>query len=405
MNILFLTIARMHNLKERGIYTDLFRKFVEKGHGVYIASPAERMMREKTNLKKYDGYSVLRVKVGNFQKTNMIEKGISTLFIETHFLAAIKKYYSDIKFDAVVYATPPMTYPNVVDFIKKRDGAKIYLLLKDIFPQNAVDIGLFTEKSLIYKYFRKKEIRVYKQSDSIGCMSQANVDFLLEHNDFIDKSIVHICPNCIEYTKPEKVDKAEIRKKYNIPAEATVFIYGGNLGKPQCIPFIIDLIKANYGKKDRFFVISGTGTEAHKLRSFYENEKPENLLLTDWLQQDEYDRLIAACDVGMLFLDHRFTIPNIPSRILTYMRHALPVFAATDVNTDMGKIISDGDFGWWCESKNAEKATEYLDKICEQDLTEKGKNSLKFLLENYTTDIGYECIMENLKSTINDLEK
>ena len=87
------------------------------------------------------------------------------------------------------------------------------------------------------------------------------------------------------------------------------------------------------------------------------------------------------------------------------MRHALPVFAATDVNTDMGKIISDGDFGWWCESKNAEKATEYLDKICEQDLTEKGKNSLKFLLENYTTDIGYECIMENLKCTINDLEK
>ena len=396
MNILFLTIARMHNLEERGIYPDLFRKFVEKGHSVYIASPAERMTKEKTNLKKYDGYSVLRVKVGNFQKTNMIEKGISTLFIETHFLAAIKKYYSDVKFDAVVYATPPMTYPNVVDYIKKRDGAKIYLLLKDIFPQNAVDIGLFSEKSPLYKYFRKKEIRIYKQSDCIGCMSQANVDFLLEHNSFIDKNIVHISPNCIEYVKPEQVDKAEMRKKYNIPPRATVFMYGGNLGKPQCIPFITKLIKANSGNKDRFFVISGTGTEAHKIRSFYENEKPDNLLLTDWLPQDEYDRLTAACDVGMLFLDHRFTIPNIPSRILAYMRHGLPVFAATDVNTDIGKIIEDGDFGWWCESKDVKNATAVIDKICTEDLKQKGENSLKYLLENYTTDKGYEAIINKI---------
>ncbi len=396
MNILFLTIARMHNLEERGIYPDLFRKFVEKGHNVYIASPAERMTKEKTNLKKYDGYSVLRVKVGNFQKTNMIEKGISTLFIETHFLSAIKRYYNDVKFDAVVYATPPMTYPNVVDYIKKRDGAKIYLLLKDIFPQNAVDIGLFSEKSLIYKYFRKKEIRIYKQSDRIGCMSQANVDFLLKHNNFIDENIVHISPNCIEYTQPEKVDRSQIRKKYNIPEDVTVFLYGGNLGKPQSIPFIIDLIKANSKKKDRFFVISGTGTEAYKIRNFYEKEKPDNMLLLDWLAQVEYDKLTAACDVGMLFLDHRFTIPNIPSRILAYMRHSLPVFAATDVNTDINKIIEEGNFGWWCESNSVENAVSVMDRICNEDLKEKGGNSLKYLLENYTTDSGYKSIIKNL---------
>lgn len=102
----------------------------------------------------------------------MLEKGISTIQIEQQFINGIKHYFSDIKFDLVVYSTPPVTFAKVVDFIKKRDNCKSYLLLKDIFPQNAVDLGKISKKSLIYKYFRKKEVSLYEVSDYIGTMSE-----------------------------------------------------------------------------------------------------------------------------------------------------------------------------------------------------------------------------------------
>ena len=72
------------------------------------------------------------------------------------------------------------------------------------------------------------------------------------------------------------------------------------------------------------------------------------------LPKEDYDRMIGSCDVGLLFLDYRFTIPNFPSRMLSYMSAKLPVLACTDRNTDVGKVITDGKFGWWCESGNVE---------------------------------------------------
>ena len=96
----------------------------------------------------------------NITKTNLIEKGISTLRISSQYKSAIKKYFSDVKLDLILYSTPPITLVNCIEYVKKRDGAKTYLLLKDIFPQNAVDLGMMQKsgvKGLLYKYFRCKE--------------------------------------------------------------------------------------------------------------------------------------------------------------------------------------------------------------------------------------------------------
>ena len=102
-----------------------------------------------THLETYmiqEGSScILRLKIGNIQKVNSIEKGISTILIEPLFINGIKKYFSNVRFDLVLYATPPITFAKVIKFIKKRDRAKSYLMLKDIFPQNSLDLGMLSE--------------------------------------------------------------------------------------------------------------------------------------------------------------------------------------------------------------------------------------------------------------------
>ena len=392
MRLLFLSLLDFSSFEERNIYTDLLREFIKNGHEVYCISPAERRTGIKTHFEE-NGH-LLRVRIGNTQKTNIIEKGISTLMIEKQFVAAIRKYYSDLKFDLVLYATPPITFSGAIKYVKKRDGAKTYLMLKDIFPQNAVDLGIMKTtglKGLIYKYFRHKEKKLYALSDSIGCMSEANMEYLLRHNPEVSRKCVEICPNSIEPIDmlPSQEQRIAIRTKYGIPLDKKVFVYGGNLGKPQGIPFLIDCLRSQKDNKDVFFLVVGYGTEYGRLRQFIEKERPENVKLMKQLPKDDYDKMIAVCDIGMIFLDHRFTIPNFPSRLLPYMQARLPVLAVTDPTTDIGQVAVSGKFGWRCESNNVEEFHQRIREITLTDDYSYKNNAWEYLCDFYSVHNTY----------------
>ncbi len=398
MNVLFMSLMEYHSVSERDIYTDLLREFIRNGHKVFLLSPTES--REAVTVE--ENCTICQVPTGKIEKVNFIRKGINTLLIEGRFKAAIKKHFSDVHFDLVLYPTPPITFVGAVAYVKKRDGAKTYLMLKDIFPQNAVDIGAISKQGvsgLIYRFFRQKERQLYDVSDYIGCMSQANVDYILEHNPELDGKKVGICPNCTEYVDRSVTDdvRRQMRKKYGIPQNRTVFVYGGNLGKPQGIPFLVDCLKSQKDNQNVFFLIAGDGTEYELLERYHQTSNQENFKLMQRLPKEDYDALVGACDVGMLFLDHRFTIPNFPSRMLSYMQAKLPILACTDPNTDVGKVIDQGGFGWWCESSSVEAFQNAVDTALQSNLLEMGRKSMEYLLDHYTEKDGYRAILSAIE--------
>lgn len=402
MNVIFLTLVRISDIEGRGIYQDLMRKFRNEGHQVYIVTAAERRLGRETALVDSNGVKILNVKTLNVQKTNIIEKGIGTLLIEKQFKSAIKKYLGDISFDLITYSTPPITFTNVVKYLKRKNPKAVsYLQLKDIFPQNAVDIGLFGEKSAFNWYFRRKEKALYKVSDYIGCMSPANVKFVIEHNSEILASKVEVAPNSIELNEKrledgqEKAGSYYIKKKYVLPTDKPIFIYGGNLGKPQGIGYLVKCLEANKERTDCFFVIVGSGTDYNVISEWCANNKDKNVKLMNSLPKEDYDMLVRYCDVGLIFLDHRFTIPNYPSRLLSYLENKMPVICATDVNTDIGSIAEENGYGYWCESVKPEDFTSLVDKMLASDRMSMGEKGYQFLKENYLVEYTYKAIMKH----------
>ena len=399
MNIIFLTLFRISDIEEHGIYQDLMRKFRDEGHHVYIVCPVERRLGLKTSVVENKGVRILNVKTLNIQKTNIVEKGLGTLLIESQYIKAIKKYLNGISFDLITYSTPPITFTNAVKYLKKKNPKAIsYLQLKDIFPQNAVDMGMFGKNSPFNLFFRNKEKDLYKTSDFIGCMSPANVKFLLEHNPEINPLRVEVAPNSIELNQGESVDDAEkisIREKYGIPPDKPVFIYGGNLGKPQDIGYLVKCLDANKHRTDCYFVVVGSGTDYKLISDWYEQNNDTNVKLMSFLPKEDYDTLVRSCDVGLIFLDHRFTIPNYPSRLLSYLENKMPVLCATDVNTDIGKIAEANGYGYWCESVKPEDFTTLVDKMLASDRKAMGEKGYQFLKENYLVEHTYNAIMRH----------
>lgn len=407
MNVIFLTLVRISNIEERHIYADLMRKFRDEGHHVYIVTAAERRLGLDTTLVESHGVKILNVKTLNVQKTNIVEKGIGTLLIESQFKSAIKKYLGDVKFDLITYSTPPITFTNVVKYLKRENPQAIsYLQLKDIFPQNAVDIGMMKTagvKGLLYKFFRNKEKALYEVSDYIGCMSPANVQFLLKHNPEIDASRVEVAPNSVELRDvrleggQEKAERYYIRRKYDLPTDKPILIYGGNLGKPQGIDYLVKCLDANKRRTDCYFVVVGSGTHYNLISDWYDHNKDANVTLMQSLPKTDYDLLVKHCDVGLIFLDHRFTIPNYPSRLLSYLEYKMPVLCATDVNTDIGKIAEENGYGYWCESVKPEDFTALVDKMLAADRKTMGAKGYEFLKNNYLVEHTYNTIMSHFK--------
>lgn len=407
MNVLLLTIVPKQSQK---MIRDIAYEFVNNGHMVFIVCPADKTNAPRNKFILIDGIRYLFVSSGNaVGKVNFAKKVTNFLLVDNIYEKALKRAMPAIDVDLILYSTPPITLANTIEWAKRQYKAATYLMLKDIFPQNAVDMGMMKKSGIlgiVYHYFRAKEKKLYANSDYIGCMSPANCRYVLEHNTEIPTNKVGICVNSYVLEPVLQIDRDEVRERYDLPLDRITFLYGGNLGKPQGLQFFVDVLRKNINKKDRFFLICGGGNDQKRILDFIDMENPENVRYISTIPADEFDELSRACDVGLVFLDNRFTIPNFPSRMLSIMLNQMPILAATDKNTDVGEVIKAADMGWWCESKNPTEFCELVDDICENPdvINEKGKNARTYYEENYTSKIAYQQILCGLGKVKNDVK-
>lgn len=400
MNILFITSAKIQSIDNRAIYPDLLRKFRNESHHIFILTPTERRFKKKTHLIEEDGCKILNVWIPNLQKTNLFEKTISTLLIEFLFSRAYGRFFKNQKFDLILYSTPPITFAKLIKHIKSQTAAKTYLLLKDIFPQNAVDLKIFSQRSLIYKYFRNQEQKLYRISDHIGCMSPLNKKYVLANNSGLDEAKVEVNPNSIFLLPQNVVSKSNRKPLEFLPKDKIIFVYGGNLGKPQGVDFLLEVINDSKTNSKAFFIIVGSGTESQRMHSWFKKNKPENALLIDHLPQAEYDVLLRNCHVGLVFLNPAFTIPNYPSRILSYMDNKLPILFGVDKNTDVGIEAEAGNYGFSCENGDLSTFRKYIDLLSNDTplRIKMGNNGYDRLKKDFNVDYSYQMIMKHVKS-------
>lgn len=386
---------------------DIINEFISNGHSVYVVCPYDVNDNPSESFIEIEGVRYLFVKSGYpVGKVGIVKKVKNFLTVDHVFKTALSKACHSLEFDLALYMTPPITLVNTIEWAKKRFDAVTYLMLKDIFPQNAVDLGMMRKNGVTgvgYRYFRNKEKKLYGVSDYIGCMSPANIKYVVEHNPEVNKNKVGLCVNCYKLAPLISVDKKAVRSQYGIPQDAVAFLYGGNLGKPQGLDFFVKVLKENQNKSDRFFLICGGGNDQMIIRQYIDNERPSNVKFIDAVSPEEYDKISMACDVGLIFLKHSFTIPNFPSRLLSIMLNAKPALAATDKVSDIGDVIKENRFGFACESKDTSAFNFYVDEFCNDRnlIDEMGARARECFEKSYTQINVYNQIMEGYHSVKN----
>jgi glycosyltransferase involved in cell wall biosynthesis len=391
LKILCLFAKYPEGPEHTNIVKDLALAMERAGHELSVATLSEKKFAKKTSLLKEQNIDVLRVKTGNmFNDVSKIEKFITTLLLPFQFYRSILKYYKNKQFDLIIAHTPFMGEASLIRPLKRKFSCKAILLLWDIFPQNAVDIGMI-KKGWLYKWLKRKEKHMLKSYEYINCMSEGNKNYLLSNYDFIQPSSLVINYNWGNMTPVIKNDVALTRHEYGYSIEDKLCIFGGNVGLPQRVENLVSLFDKLKSHKAIKFLIVGQGTELHRFKCMVEVKGLENVKFMNYMERNKYENLVQCCNVGLISLDERFTVPNFPSKTTDYFKCGIPIFAMVDniAYDDYGTFLTnEAEAGIISCSNNIEKAAESLLIMLsdEDELQKMGNNARQFFEKQLNVD-------------------
>jgi hypothetical protein len=382
MRILFFTLVKITSTSDSGIYADMVKEFISRGHHVDYYFPLEKeFYKSGKNLSLNSLHVSSKV-----QKTNnFFIKFLTYLLIDYKLSRVINK--SNEHYDLLIIATPSIFQTKILNSFKaKYPHSKVLLLLKDIFPDNALDLTILDKKFpkfILYKYFKFIERKIYSLVDKIGVMSIYNKDYIEVNNPEV-KEKLFISPNSIY---PYIIPKSKTREDLNLP-QNIIITFIGNIGLPQDPYFLRDLIL--FSPQKVTFLIIGAGSKDYLFKDLPTDKL---IFINGNLDKKLLDQYIINSDFGLILLNHKFKVPNFPSKLLSYLNANIPVISLTNEFNDIKELVFKGSIiGYWRNSSNLKESLELL-----KNLKPKNNDSIIHTeFENYNVIKQIDFILKSL---------
>ena len=275
------------------------------------------------------------------------------------------------QWDVIVWYAPSIFHGPLVRALKKRCRCKSYLIIRDIFPEWAVDIGLMG-RGLPYRFFNAVARYQYSQANVIGVQSPGNLVYFNKWQRKPNRKL-EVLQNWLGRAAQRR---CSIRLSETALVNRKVFVYAGNMGVAQSMDILIDLAMRFKGRGDVGFLFVGRGNDIERLKTIVRERDLSNVLFFDEIDPDEIPDLYSQCSVGMVALDPRHKSHNIPGKFLTYMQSGLPVLANINAGNDLAHMIRDKRVGEVCENNDLDElfvlANQLLSRMdSEPDLSDR----------------------------------
>ena len=357
---------------------DLTREFARQGHAltVFLPSPDQDAPWALENL---DGVQVLRLKAPRTKDIGYARRTLSELVMPFAMLRQFRKSpLASEQWDGVIWYAPSIFHGPLADALKKRSGCKGYLIIRDIFPEWAVDMGLMG-RGLPYRFFDAVARYQYSVANIIGIQTPGNRGYFDQWQQQPGRSL-EVLQNWLG--NPAQV-RCPIRVNETTLAGRKVFVYAGNMGIAQGMDILLDLAEHLRHRMDVGFLFVGRGSGAARLKSAAQARQLDNVLFYDEIHPDEIPDLYAQCSAGIVALDPRHKSHNIPGKFLTYMQSGLPVLANVNAGNDLAQLIRNEQVGQVCESNQIGELLQLTDNLLAQidSQAEKLPNRCRSLFE------------------------
>ena len=340
---------------------DLSREFARQGHSLCVLLPAA-VQEELWKLEDLDGVQVLRLKAPRTKDISYVRRTLAELAMPFAMLRNLRKSPLAMeRWDGVVWYAPSIFHGPLVSSLKKSSACKSYLIIRDIFPEWAVDMGLMG-RGLPYRFFDAVARYQYSAADIIGVQTPGNRRYFDEWHEQLGRKL-EVLQNWLDNPLQSK---SSIRVNQTVLAGRKVLVYAGNMGVAQGMDILLDLAEKLRSRQDVGFLFVGRGSDAARLKAAAQFRQLDNVVFFDEIDPDEIPDLYSQCDAGIVALDPKHKSHNIPGKFLTYMQSGLPVLANINAGNDLAQLIRDERVGQVCETNRVDELLLLTEKLLDQ---------------------------------------
>ena len=399
-----------------GMMEELVEALIKKGHNVTVATAwlPNKLSRETSHnvfipLSNENGASIIRIRTPFLNSENYVLRGVSQLLLPYIFWNNIRKYAKG-KIDAVTVYTPPITFATLGTLIKKKCNARFILNIQDIFPQNAIDLGI-VKNPLLIRLFEYLELNAYCAADQITSHTKCSLRFLIEKRG-VSPDKIHLVTNWIDISPYRNAHKIDFRNKFHLEGKL-VFLFAGVMGPSQGLDALIEAaVQLKKVTNEICFLFVGEGTEKDRLMNMAEDYSLDNVVFEPLIPLGQYPDLVKSVDAGIVCLSSLNTTPVVPAKILGYMAASLPVAAILQRESDGHDLIRESQCGYSISSDGSvEDVADRVMKLYNEKarFKEFGENGLRYVSQHFSKETCVNHLIKllehdvNVRSTVQDM--
>ena len=300
------------------------------------------------------GINVLRLKAKQTKDLGYFRRTLNEILMPFMMMRNFSFSKSpDVNFDGIIWYSPSIFHGFFVKYLKMRNYCKSYLVVRDIFPEWALDLGLM-RRGLAFYFFKCVAEYQYRVADTIGIQTAGNFKYFQKHKK------TEVLQN---WLGPLNSSTFSIDLSGSKLRNRKIFIYAGNMGIAQNMDLLVQLA-ATFNENDNLgFLFIGRGSEFDRLKHHAQKHCADNTLFIDEMEAERLPHLFSQCHYGMLCLSPLHNSHNIPGKFISYLRSGLPCLAVINRGNDLGNFITQNKVGVYCDTDDLKHLVDKLNYL------------------------------------------
>ena len=372
---------------------DLAQQLLQQGHEPIVVVPTDNLSKAWVS-ELLDGVQVFRLAAFKTIDVSFFRRAINEMLLPFTMLYGLRKSNFPItKLDAVVWYSPTIFFGPLVSALKRSSKCPSYLILRDIFPEWALDLGIL-RKGPVYYLFKLVARYQYSVADTIGVQTSANLKYLEYWNKKSNRKL-EVLNNWLADAPKQgtsiSIDNTTLKGR-------KIFVYVGNMGIAQGMDVLVDLAECLSCGHDIGFLFVGRGTEVERLQESVVTRRLDNVIFFDEIDSREMPSLLDQCHIGLVTLHPKHQSHNIPGKFLTYLQAGIPVLARINPGTDLVKIINEEGVGKVYVGDNIDEFKNVAEHLVRNDseLQHMSINCLSLYKRSFTSNNAATQVVSSL---------
>ena len=311
---------------------DLCECFVKRGYDITVVSTYKKS--EQTTFCKTLVFK--RLLPEKFYVFRLLNEAVFSLqgFIK------LKLNRSLSGFNVIIWYSPSIFWGPLIWYLgRKNPSATRLLILRDIFPNWAIELGII-KNGAVSKILRAIAYLQYQQAERILIQSPGNRVYFKNNSKLLEK--VEYFPNWLN-SKSLTSSLDPINSRDLLPKKDKIIIYSGSLGIAQGYEVAENLIKFCMSSTDYGILFVGRGEYYSKLAGLYSESADVSFVAE--VSEEEVRCLYSKCVYGLVLLDPSHRSQNIPGKFISYIRDNLPVIISVNKNNDLRDVVKNNNLG------------------------------------------------------------